>query len=355
MEYDFLPEKHWDSHDYLLYLYDVIADMIRKSDQNKLTSFKLQFDNEETAHSFENEEDMFKWMDENGFHETSVKVFQSHVFFSLLTDFCYYLYESLSCAKRGKVTVAYTLLRKPIRDNLLYLEWLLDDCEEFYSAFLYGSIEQCDVANYKIFDKTRIQKIVDSASKKTYMGEQLNNNNFLYTLRFNNKDVRGLQRIWNQSMHLITTSPNYSTNQGNLNFIFADDKIWSDYWNYYYLVMPQLITYSLEICEAIFTNISKVNEFDLSFNRSVRYAKYNKTLPSLESIAELEIYPHEILNVLKKSGGVAALTCEQCNQSIQIDDETMEKIVAGWFIKCNSCGEDHSICRYIVGIDVIAI
>lgn len=80
MEYDFLPEKHWETQDYLLYIYDVIADKLRKADQNNLSSFTLNFDNEEAARSFESAEDMFEWMDRNGYHETSIKMFVSQVF-----------------------------------------------------------------------------------------------------------------------------------------------------------------------------------------------------------------------------------------------------------------------------------
>ncbi|WP_433752289.1 hypothetical protein [Paenibacillus amylolyticus] len=353
MEYNFLHDKHWETQDYLLYIYDVIADMPRKADQYNLTSVTLKFDNEEAAHSFESAEDMFDWMDKNGYHETSVKMFVSHMFFSLLSDFCFYLYESLSCAERGKVSVAYSLLRKPIRDNLLYLEWLLDDSEEFYSTFMTKSAEQYDVASKKIFDESRIQKIMDSAAEKTYMGENLNKNNLVYTLRFNNKELIGLPRIWSQSMHLVTTfSRNYLTAQGNLNFIFADSDNWNEYWDYYYLVMPMLITYSLEICEALFISITDVTELELLFNRSVRYAKYGKISPDFDSAKKIEKEPYKILDLAKETGTNIFLTCDHCNKRVLISHELMNGIINNWSIKCTECLEELSVCKYILGIEV---
>lgn len=355
IQYLILPKKHWLKHDYLLYAYDVIADMVRQADRRNLSKFTLEFKNEEIAESFEDAEDMFVWMDENGYHDTSIQMFESHVFFSLLSDFCYYIFESLSCAERGKVTVAYSLLRKPIRDNLLYLEWLLSNSEEFYQTFMQGTVEQCDVANFKVFTKPRIQRIIQDAGQKSYMGKHLNHNNIIYTLRFNNKEEIGLQRIWNQSMHLVTTSPNYSTNQGNLNFIFADKEIWKDYWDYYYIVLPQLLAYALEICEALFIKTTSVNEFELTLNRSIRFAKYGQALPQLEDVKVFMMQLHEILSVFSESRISPCLACEHCGQHIILNDKIVSDMIKQWTITCPTCKEEHNICKYYTEIEFMAI
>lgn len=91
--------------------------------------------------------DLFEWLDNNGFHEKALHGFECNMFFSLLQDFCFFIYESLSCAARGKITVAYSLLRKPIRDNLFYLEWLLADKDDFYQCFMNNNIEKCDISS----------------------------------------------------------------------------------------------------------------------------------------------------------------------------------------------------------------
>ncbi|TCM99379.1 hypothetical protein EV294_102675 [Paenibacillus sp. BK033] len=353
MQYLYLPKKHWLKHDYLLYVYDVIADMARQADRRNLSSFTLNFKNEEIADSFESAEDMFEWMDNNGYHDTSKQMFQSHVFFSLLSDFCYYIYESLSCAERGKVTVAYSLLRKPIRDNLLYLEWLLSNSEEFYHIFMQGTVDQCDVANFKVFTKSRIQGIVRDAGQNSYMGEHLNYNNFIYTLRFDNKEEIGLQRIWNQSMHLVTTSPNYPTDKGNLNFVFADKEIWNEYWDYYYIVMPQLLAYALEICEALFIKMTSVNEVELALNRTIRMAKYGQILPHLTVVDELKNYQDEILSIISGSQIAPCLSCEHCDQPIVLNDKIIKEMIKQWTITCSNCEEEYSICRYYTEMEFI--
>jgi len=353
MKYPVLPKKYWIQHDYLLYAYDILGDMLRQADDKKLSNIILKFKNKNQGTSFNKSEDKLLWMDKNGYHDVAVKMFSNHMFFSLLRDFCYYIYESISCAGRGKVTVAYTLLRKPMRDNLLYLEWVLADRQEFFDTFLYKEIKYYDISNYKVFSKDRIQNIIDEASKKSYMGKALNYNNLVYTFRFNSEEQIGLQRIWNQSMHLVTKSPNYETQQGNLNFVFADAKVWNDFWDYYYFVMPQLMAYVLEICEALFITTIDVNEVELKFNRAIRLAKYANAQIELKSLQEIKDYTFDLFKMFEDSKIHLSFKCEKCCKDIVFSSKIIDEMIKNQFIFCPTCNQEHNICKYYTDFQYI--
>ncbi|ADU32505.1 hypothetical protein [Evansella cellulosilytica] len=344
--YEILPKEYWKKQDYLLYAYDVLRDMLKQADSKKLSNVTIKFNDIKETQSFEKTDDIFKWLDFNGYHDKALNLFSNHIFFLLLKDFCYYIYESISCAERGKVTVAYSLLRKPIRDNLLYMEWLLADHEEFYHTFLHKPIEEYDVSNYKIFTRDRIKKIIKEAGEKTHMGEAINYNNLVYTFRFNGKEEIGLQRIWNQSMHLVTTSPNYKTEKNNLNFVFADEEVWNDYWRYYYFTLPQLMAYVLEICESLFVKAVKVDSFNLFLNRCIRYAKYADVYPSVDLLKELKSQPNILYKTMKDSGIVYKFKCEHCEENIKLTLEVLDEMVDRWSVYCSSCYKEHNICKY---------
>lgn len=131
---------------------------LRQADYKDLSTVRFNL-KEDEVESFENAEDIYEWLDNNEYHDVALSQFTSHVFFSLLKDFCYYIYESISCSKRGKVTVAYSLLRKPLRDNLLYLEWLLADNEEFYQKIMFEDINEYDVSNWKVFTNEQKKRL----------------------------------------------------------------------------------------------------------------------------------------------------------------------------------------------------
>lgn len=350
MGYALLPRKHWKQQDYLLYTYDVIADMLRQADKKDLSAVTLEFADLAQGISFEKADDIFNWMDNNGYHDASIKLFERHVFFSLLKDFCFYIYESISCAARGKVTVAYTLLRKPIRDNLLYLEWLLSDKEDFYNKLLYHNFNEYDISKIKA---DKIEYIVKSASQKSYMGAAINSNNDVYTFRFSRKEEIGLQRIWDQSMHLVTCNKNYKTDDGNLNFIFATNDIWNDYWNYYYIVLPQLMAYAIEICEALFLNIVKLDEFELLLNRTIRFNKYANIHPKIKVMDIFRIQPIKLVALLKENNIEATMKCECCTNDILISHKIVKEMIENWTVICPHCGQEHNICKYYTDINYI--
>ena len=350
MEYKKLPEEYWGKQDYLLYAYDVLADMLLQADSKKLSNISFKCKDIKLAKSFKQSEDILEWLDENGYHDESLKFFSSHVFFLLLRDFCYYIYESIDCAQRAKVTVAYTLLRKPLRDNLLYMEWLLSDAEEFYQKLLYGSIEDYDVSNKNIFNMERIKEIIKKASMKSYMGEAVNYLDLVYTFRFNAEDKIGLQSIWNQSIHLVTQDPKYKTEKSNLNFIFADKEIWDDYWNYYYIAVPPIMAYALDICEALFLNTTEVDLPNLLLNQCVRHAKYSDTLPDIDSSETLKKtfknMLYEFYEIIKTSDVGFGFKCSKCKKYIILTLDVLNQMVNTWFIRCPFCHETHNICRY---------
>lgn len=350
MEYEVLPSKYWKAQDYLLYAYDVIADMIRQADKKKLSSVKFDMKDDEIQ-SFKNCEDIYAWLDSNGRHDIALRSFQGHTFFSLLRDFCYYIYESISCAGRGKVTVAYSLLRKPIRDNLLYLEWILAYPEEAYQGILFGDIMSCDVSNKKYFDEDRIKKIIDNASQKSCMGGSLNQNGWLYTVRFNSKEKISLQRIWNQTTHIVTKNYNYPTKRGNLNFIFADSKIWDDYWNYYYLIVPHLMAYALEICESLFLLLVTIDDFQLTLNRLVRFNKF-VNLPCNQTVKQN--FPEMIDNlieILTQNNITPCFQCENCDDNIPITASSISEMIDNYYTICPKCKARFNICKYYTDIE----
>lgn len=137
----------------LLYLYDILVDLLKKADEYDLSKTILKYSNRESnwielnMKEIEQKEDI----------ELGAELMGRHILFSILRDICLYLYESLSRIERGKVTVAYTLARKPLQDNLYYLCWLLDNPKD-----LYQKINNQDPTNYDVsILKKDINNIID--------------------------------------------------------------------------------------------------------------------------------------------------------------------------------------------------
>lgn len=232
----------------MLYLYDILVDILVKADKYKLSNLSFKFTNK-----IDNKVDFLDELERQRDLEISERVFIPHIFFSILRDLNYYLFESLSCIERGKVTVAFSLARKPFQDNLFYLSWMLVQPREFLEKVQYGNSGEYDVSDLRgkkdfvidLFSKAKV--LVQSRNSSLDFSQELLNPELLYDVIYNRRAENSLTSAFDKSIHLVTRNKNYPTEKKNLNFIFADDKIWDDFWDLYYKKIPYILMYLLEV------------------------------------------------------------------------------------------------------------
>lgn len=227
---ELLSYKYRKRHQFMLYLYDILVDILVKADKYQLSNLSFEFTNK-----VDDKIDLFDELERQRDVEISEIVFIPHIFFSILRDLNYYLFESLSCIERGKVTVAFSLARKPFQDNLFYLSWMLVRPHEFIEKVQYGSPEEYDVSDLKskkemvinLFSK--VKELVQSEDNLLDFSKELINPELLYDIVYNRKSENSLTSVFDRSIHSVTRNKNYPTEKRNLNFIFSDDKIWDDF------------------------------------------------------------------------------------------------------------------------------
>lgn len=88
---ELLPTKYRKRHQLMLYLYDILVDMLVKADKYHLSNLSFRFIKE-----INGEIDLFDELDRQKDLDISEYVYIPHIFFSILRDLNYYLFESLS-------------------------------------------------------------------------------------------------------------------------------------------------------------------------------------------------------------------------------------------------------------------
>lgn len=144
-----IPRCFRFAHILCFYLHDSLATMVQRCDDLGLFSVDLDLTLESEAESLDASEDTWEWLEGNGHESVLDEIVRRNVIGGLVTDMCHYLYEGLRCSEKGKLTVAYSLLRKHLKENLFYLEWLLADPGDFLHRF--RSRENLDVDYQKVF------------------------------------------------------------------------------------------------------------------------------------------------------------------------------------------------------------
>lgn len=335
-----LPKKYIDKHSLMLYLYDILVDILKKADKYKLSKTIFKFSDKEV----QDENLIFEEVEQKESIELGVELMGRHILFSILSDMCHYLYESFSCIERGKVTVAYTLARKPLQDNLFYLCWLLDNPNDFYEKLKNEDPKEYDVSRLKSNNEDVINmysRILNIINKGNLLSFEPLSAEMLYELIYDRKSKSGLSQIFDKSIHLVTNNLNYKTEKKNLNFIFADDKIWNEYWEYYYSKVPYILWFVVEVVIQNFEHMLLIPKNICKLNSLIRNLKFLIVLNPHEK-EDLE----EFLSSIVKDS--LAITCDKCGNNILDNEVTIREFKEDYIYSCAKCGNLERIGQYFI-------
>jgi hypothetical protein len=261
-----LPRKYKHHHKYCLLIHDILADIMVTGEKYRLFDVRLKFNSTDETESIADKsgEELFEWLENNGYKLTVYEIYYKQIFVALLSDYCHFIFEALRASKRGKLSVTYSLLRKPLKENLFYFEWLLAYPREFISNFDSGAIQTLELS--RNVNKEKKIDIIKSAMGNTIKKEFIPAE-FIYEIRYKKSVEYGLERSWQKATHLITTFDSIKTDAKNFNFVFSGDREKKSQWSYLYFILPLLLFYSLQIIESIFLNIVDVDRRHHNFMR----------------------------------------------------------------------------------------
>ncbi|KAB7726476.1 hypothetical protein F5984_24470 [Rudanella paleaurantiibacter] len=187
------------------------------------------------------------FMKANGQHIELAEILTKHITLSVLSDFANFMYESLSCAQRGKMTVAYALLRKPLTDELVIFERLLTNPAEFIQLYFHvGNPKGYDPSEPNLNRQQIIQEVFRMANPGPLFVPDL-----VYGLRYDKHNPAGINGISNQALHIVTNHPAYRTEEAELNFVFSNYHDYRRYWRHYYYFVPYLLIYAAHVVDEL--------------------------------------------------------------------------------------------------------
>ena len=168
------------------------------------------------------------------------------LFNRLLGDFCLYMYDSLKAIFDFKPQIAFTLARKPLIDDVFYLQYLYknpNDCIDL--VFLDNPSEKdTGVKRNREIDKQLSQEITQELGYE---------NDIIYDLR-KSDSIYSIKHNCDKSLHIATSkSAIEKTVQGELNFVFMHDEEIKHYIELYLNAIPIVLFYVVEL-------VLKINE-----------------------------------------------------------------------------------------------
>ena len=146
-----LPKKYKKAHQIAFYFHDAILSTMNDLENNHIFLTEINVQNDEIKAEFEKtpKAEILQFLDEKGFEKYTHDIVIKSVFRSLVYDMLHFIFESLDCSSKSKLTVAYALLRKPFKENLFYLELILHDYKDFYLKFKSDNPNELNISDNK--------------------------------------------------------------------------------------------------------------------------------------------------------------------------------------------------------------
>lgn len=240
-----LPPQFDVAHDLCFVLHDLIARLVVDGTQAGIFHARFDLRTDEERISFEESESVLDWLHQTGHLKERTKVLISTVMPAVLSDMMHCIYEALESSRKGKLAIAFMLIRKPLQEGLYVLESIFVDRIEFDGKLSGDPLKLRPQNAGGIEGHTRrIQSVLDKLEDGDRFSAE-----YIARLRYDKKSDDSFDGICNKAMHLFTDHPAIRTEKLNINFIFSDDEAMISQWSYLYGRLPYLMLYALSLVE----------------------------------------------------------------------------------------------------------
>jgi len=316
----YLPDKFIFKHHFTFFLYDILAKIVKTGEEKGIFYHSINLKDIDEAEKLKNipDADILDYLNKNGYEADADEIIKKQIFDAILSDFLHYVYTALDTSEKAKLSVSFALLRKPFKDNLFILEWLLADPHDFLRKFQSNN-SNTEIAIDKISPERKKSIISTSNSKIKF---PFLPDDYLYEIRYDKTKLYGLESMWNKANHLITSCKNYSTEDMNLNFVFSQENDKINQWESFYTLLPGLLMYTIFVSDAIYRTFSddtSIVNIDLIVRILYGFELANNQLINSEKRTPLETLP---------------IFCKKCKTEIYLNETIDDMIYEKGYCKC---------------------
>jgi len=320
-----IPLKHWKAHEFCFFLHDRLVQLLveyESSGAHNLVTDAFQNVLDERGCE-QGEIDILNFMKEHKLIEPYKHLISSHLVLALTSDMLHFLYEALNCFEKRKITVGFALLRKPLKENLLFLSWLLGNQDDFITRF--------ESNNYQTLNNVRKGKQIEiftEAIKKLATSDAFDAD-LIWNMIYSKNHESGFESIWQRATHLITSKGELlKTEDYSINFIFESPNN-DRFYETLYSNLPYLLMFTTQVTLECFSLILKVN--DKTFSHLVI-----STMGCYEALF-LKGRSQPVARMLNKALK-PFLKCIHCEAPLRIDRNSGPTMYLAEQMRCKKCG-----------------
>ena len=321
-----IPEKRRAEHEFCFPNHDSMLRMFMDLTSHSYPTGKFTFETQEALDRFQESPDPITFFLENGMRDVAKEMSVGQAMMAIWGDFFNFIYEALTALEKRKFVVAFALLRKPLKQNLLYLTMILVNDEEFFARLESSPADHLD--HPTIQDSHR--KDYFKRAKELIPFTDFVDPETLHDIIFDTGMENGLAPLFDKANHLVTRRKQIQTEDLNLNFIFKnpmdDDVFETTYRQLAYILLYALFLQIELFKRAGFTGDEAANWFSLTglgtYSALFTTGSCSVTDSMNEALEDLMVCPH-------------------CKEKTHIQREDAARFFTAHKLTCHACGLEH--------------
>ncbi|MCY4377001.1 MAG: hypothetical protein OXC31_24865 [Spirochaetaceae bacterium] len=297
----------------------------------------VRFKNEDDFSRFEelaeNNDDTISVMQELGYHHASKKVILNTISMAMISDCLHHIYEALTCFEKRKSIVGFNLLRKPLKENLLYLSWMHGRRDEFYCQFMQGDSKY--LSQSKIGADRR--GIYSDAIQQMPQGDVFDAER-IESLIYDRSDRYGFELFFQHAVHLVTIRyPELRTEPENFNFIFKDPRD-DDLYEVIYSNLPYLMLFMSHVVMGVFHQMRAMDETSRTLFRIRSMLAYSLIVfPEDDDVLQRF---HKTIRDLPR--------CRNCNRECKLTPYNLSQMLFRAVFRCTYCRKKNPFVFFLL-------
>jgi hypothetical protein len=322
-----IPPRFHDQHEFCFFVHDQMVSLLREGESHRITDVSFRLKDTVEANAVEHSEDILSFLIQSGRTDVARRVSVNQTSLALYADLLHFVFEALRAFEKRKFVVAFTLLRKPLRQNLLFATWICADEVDFFDKLLRSPADHMEENN---FPAARRLELIATALKNTRDSSCLDAN-LIYSIAFDKNFESGFAPLFDKAAHLVTSRGRLmKTEELNLNFIFKDLGE-DDLFDIVYLRLAYLLIYLLFLQIELFSRMRGVTEHFLNWTR----------ISTLGAFLALFVKGRSPLIDGLNKAFAEFLMCPHCKAPVKIKKFSAARFFVSQQLHCSKCGNDH--------------
>lgn len=321
-----IPLSKQAAHEFCFFLHDCMARTLVDMEKNGVGDVKFSLESDEDNRLIHQDIHIFDFLERTGRNNIEKRIVINHVTKALYSDMLHFIYEAMIALEKRKFSVAFSLLRKPLKEGVLIAAQICANEEEFFNNIKYDTLK---ILDYRRLNHVEKRKIITDAISKCH-GKSFIDSDKIFDIIYDRLSFSGLGSIFDKATHYITEYKHIRTENYNLNFIFKnplEDDIYHNIYDKLAIVFLFLNLIFIELIKRMGHTNKKYTNWLIFTSIGSFESLFLKGKPKLVN------YVNSHFNTF--------LVCPNCQSNIKLKKKDAPRLFIGETLDCSQCGFSH--------------